>query len=65
MSTTQPFTQAEIDSAWALWQALMEHLETLWARYEKPFSLRLSRQQEWEEHEPSWLDDFTDDDIPF
>ena len=62
MNTTEPFTRSEIDSAWTLWQALLAHLDTLWARYEEPFSQRMERQQEWDEKHP---DDFNDDDIPF
>lgn len=67
MSTMEPsiFSQAEIDSAWAHWQALLAHMETLWARYEEPFSERMLRQEEWESQGFSWPEVFSDEDIPF
>ena len=66
MNVGESLTQVEIDSAWILWQALMEHMETLWTRYEEPFSERMQWQQAWdEEQDLSWLSDLSDDDIPF
>ena len=57
---TKPFTPEEIDSAWVLWQALAKHMQTLWTRYEEPFSERILM---CDEDFPG--EDFSDDDIPF
>jgi len=67
MSTMEPsiFSPAEIDSAWTHWQALLAHMETLWARYEEPFSERMLRQQGGEGQDPSWPEEFSEEDIPF
>ena len=73
MRTTRAPAQSEIDSAWKLWQALLEHAETLWHRYEEPFSERILRQKERDEgQDPPFYNDcpyddihFSDDDIPF
>ncbi len=65
MKPKTPFTQPEIDSAWTLWQALLEHLGTLWTRYEEPFTKRISQQQEWETEQAYRRGELADDDIPF
>jgi len=65
MNSETPYKQAEIDSAWILWQALLDHLGTLWNRYEEPFTERISQQQEWETEQAYRRGELTDDDIPF
>ena len=65
MNTRKTFTQLEVDSAWALWRKLLEHMEVLWARYEEPFSERMHRERHLERFQAPWPEDLTDDDIPF
>ena len=60
-------SQLEITKAWVLWNALHEHAETLWDRYEPSFVLLIQRECQLDQECPdiSQTFDFEDDDIPF
>ncbi len=68
MSTTEIQTQREVATAWGLWNALNEHAEALWERYEVSFIDLIMEEQRLEAVEPppafeTEID--IEDDIPF
>ncbi|MDJ0842503.1 MAG: hypothetical protein QNK37_38745 [Acidobacteriota bacterium] len=66
MSRTKDHPQQEVDTAWNLWNALNEHAETLWNRYEASFvDLIIAEQMEEMRPPPEPEDLDFEDDIPF